>query len=160
MDEPEILDSNLASEKVTTRRQLLPWWIKVFVWIFMIFGVLVPLGLISGILGFPLQLALYGLETTEPLSMTGLVVTGLFLFKGIVAFALWMEKEWAVTAGQADAIIGIAVCIFVMLFYPFINGHVFKLNIRLELILLIPYLIKLNRIKSVWIEKAVAGNAG
>jgi uncharacterized membrane protein (DUF2068 family) len=96
-------------------------------------------------------LALYGLGSNEPFSITGILIILLFLFKGIVAFGLWTQKDWAVNFGLADAIIGIAICIFVMAIAPIINNpSEFTLGLRLELVVLIPYLIKLLKIKAHW----------
>ena len=50
--------------------------------------------------------------------------------------------------GIADAIIGITICILVML-YPIINSEA-KFSLRLELIALIPYLLKFLKIKTEW----------
>ncbi|WP_299765457.1 hypothetical protein [uncultured Dokdonia sp.] len=54
------------------RRDLLPIWIKVFLWFFMIFGFFAPICLLLGILGFDVSLALYGLEATNALTVNGL----------------------------------------------------------------------------------------
>lgn len=148
LDEPQLENSNLR------RRDLLPTWIKVFVWIFLIFGVTVPVVLILGVVGMNFNLSLYGLETIRPLSLIGIFITILFGLKGVVAFGLWTEKEWAVNLAIVDAIIGIIVCVFVMLILPFIgdtNGM--NISLRLELIPLIPYLIKMRKIKNEWLER-------
>lgn len=148
----EILDLDLIGKPVAKRRrELLPWWIKVFSWIFMIMGGLTPFGLVFGFLGYTFQIALYGMETHEPLSLTGIVLTVVFFFKGITALALWTEKDWAISAGYVDAILGIALCIFMMLIYPFLFGSPsFRFNFQLDLILLIPYLVKLVKIREEW----------
>lgn len=151
-DNNKILDLDLVGKPpVGRRRELLPTWIKVFTWIFMISGALAPFGLVFGLLGYRFQLGLYGFQTHEPLSLIGLVLTAVILFKGITAFALWTEKDWAISAGYADAIIGIAICIFAMLVYPFFGeSSSFHFSFRLELLLLVPYLIKLGKIREEW----------
>lgn len=148
----EILDSNLDGQISNKRRRsLLPLWIKIFIWIFLVMGSIAPIGLIVGMFGIKFQLSLYGLETVNPLSFVGLGLICIFLFKGITAYGLWFEKQWAIIVGQIDAIIGILICAFVMMILPFIDTHLgFKLNIRLELVLLIPYLVKLEKIKKEW----------
>lgn len=115
----------------------------------MIFGVIAPVGLILGVLGIDFNLALYGLETMEPLSGIGLSVILLFALKGAVSYGLWTEKDWGVNLAIIDAALGIAICVIVMIIVPFLyTGS--NINIRLELIALIPYLIKMNKIKSEW----------
>lgn len=150
MTETEILDSELSptSER---RRKLLPTWIKIFLWIFMVFGIITPIGLVLGIFGIDFSLSLYGLETTKALSISGLVIILLFAIKGAVSFGLWTEKDWAVNLAIVDAIIGIVACTVVMLILPFVlESNGFKFSLRLELIALIPYLIKMKKIKEEW----------
>ena len=136
------------------RRELLPWWIKAFVWIFMIVGVIVPIGLVIGLLGYSFSISLYGFESTEPISLTGIFLIVLYLIKAVTAFGLWTEKIWAVDLGIIDAIIGLVVCGAVMLVLPLIDiSEGFVLKLRLEPILLILYLLKLQKIKPLWKEE-------
>ena len=149
-NQPDILTENRFQLKAKRRKDLLPWWIKIFIWIFLIFGAIAPLGLILGILGYNFEISLYGLETNEPISILGVSMILLFIFKGFAAYSLLQEKDWAILIGIADAVVGIALCSFSMI-YPFIvAGAEAKLTIRLELLLLIPYLIKLINIKPEW----------
>ncbi|HEY4785102.1 MAG TPA: hypothetical protein VIH57_03595 [Bacteroidales bacterium] len=147
-----ILDSSLIKpENSKRRRSLLPWWIKTFTWIFLIFSLIVPVGIGFGLFGLQFQISLYGFSTDTPLSFDGLFLMALFLLKGITAFGLWTEKDWAINAGQIDAVLGIITCGFMMFIYPFTgNHHGYQMNIRLELVLLIPFLLKLIKIKSEW----------
>lgn len=152
-NQPELLDSIFTEKQQIRRRALLPWWIKTFAWIFMGFGGLAFICLVLGLFGARLQLAFYGLETWEPLSVTGLAVIAIALLKGITAYALWMEKEWAINIGQLDATLGIVICVLVMI-YPYVDQlEASRFNFRLELVLLIPYLIRLRAIKGPWMER-------
>lgn len=152
----QLLLETLLNENKRKRRDLLPVWMKVFIWIFMIIGVIAPVCLLAGLSGTKLRLALYGLESKDSLSFPGMVILLLFILKGIVAFGLWTEKDWAITLGMADAMVGIAICVYVTAIAPFVNNHsAFVLNLRLELAVLIPYLIKLRKIKSQWIHSDV-----
>jgi uncharacterized membrane protein (DUF2068 family) len=133
------------------RRDLLPWWIKIFIWIFLVFGAIIPVAIIFGVIQYKFQISLYGIETNNPLSIIGTFLMFLFLLKAVVAYGLWTEKDWAVNLGIIDTILGISVCIFVMFIYPFINTiSGFILNLRLELLFLIPFLLKLLKIKIGW----------
>jgi hypothetical protein len=144
-----LLETLLAENK--RRRALLPTWIKVFAWIFMIMGALVPIVFIIGLLGGNAQLSLYGLETNNPLSPLGIFLVFLFMLKGFAAFSLWMEKDLAINLAIADAILGIVVCGAVMFIIPFLAQNLsYKFSFRLELALLIPYLLKLQKIKPSW----------
>ncbi len=139
----------IRDELSKTRRQLLPTWIKVFLWIFLVTGGLAGLGFIGGLFGAWYEISLYGLETTNPLSPIGLFLTVLFLLKSLTAFALWTEKDWAIDAAFLDAIVGILVCSGMMFVFPFF-GEGFNISIRLELPVLILFLYKMNKIKDDW----------
>lgn len=95
-----------------------------------------------------IDLALYGLETTDVQSAEGLLLLFLFLFKGLVAFLLWFEQRVAVTVGILDAILGIGICTWVMF-----AGH--ATTFRLELVLLALYLYKLIKIRKGWEDVGV-----
>ena len=131
------------------RRKLLPWWIKVFCWIFMLFGVMAFVCLILGFTDIKPALAFYGFESNEPFSLNGMLVITLGILKGVTAFSLWFEKDFAIKLGKIDAIIGIIICGVSMLILPFLNDG-FNIQIRLELAFLIPFLLKLNRIEKEW----------
>lgn len=148
--QPDLLDSNLQSIR---RRTLLPLWIKIFIWIFLVLGVVIPIALIFGLTGQSFQLAIYGLETNNPFSIIGTIVLLIFSLKTIVAAALWTEKNWAIKLAITDALIGILICLYIMLIAPFLaEGKGIIFTLRLELIALIPYLIKLIKIKQPWNE--------
>ena len=146
-----ILQSILEGANVS-RKKLLPTWIKVFAWFFMLAGILTPFILIAAI-ALPqgnIQLAIYGFETNVAWSATGLFIVALFMLKGIVSFGLLNEKQWAISFAIADAVLGIIICTFSMFIMPFIQDGGF--SVRLELALLIPYLLKLLKIKPFWIS--------
>jgi len=147
MDE-NLLDDAFVQEIMPRRRDLLPIWMRVFTWIFLIFGVLIPPVFLFGMLGGHANLSLYGLSTSQPASLLGVTIMLLFVFKGVVAYGLWTEKEWAVKLALVDALIGIAICTFVMIGLPLLGSG--GLNIRLELVALIPYFLKMREIRTEW----------
>lgn len=146
----EILDEPLNNLN-GRRRDLLPLWIKIFLWIFMITGIIVPVGIVIGLLGMEMNLSLYGMETVEPLSLIGLFISLLFAIKGLVSFGLWTGKDWALNLAIVDAVLGIGICIAVMFILPFAaENSGFKFTLRLELVALIPYLVKMHKLKPEW----------
>lgn len=148
--EPLLLEPLLGANKIN-KRNLLPLWMKVFIWIFMVMGAMAPVCFLAGVWGAKFQVSLYGLESGDPFSPAGAFVLLLFFFKGIVAYGLWTEKRWAVNLGIMDAIVGIAVCTYLMVVLPFLQQEAgFVMNFRLELLALVPYLIKLRKIKPLW----------
>jgi hypothetical protein len=140
---------NQFEKKEVNRRALLPSWIKVFCWLFMIMGVAGLGTFIFGIFGTTAELTLYGFETYEPLSLTGIFITAMILFKAFTAYSLWFEKDNAILLGKIDAIAGIIVCMISMVAIPIFVENA-EVSIRLELLLLIPYYYKLENIKNAW----------
>ncbi|HMF71395.1 MAG TPA: hypothetical protein VK616_07955 [Flavitalea sp.] len=139
------------AEVYSRRRTLLPWWVKIFVWIFLILGILgLPGAILFGVLGYHFQLSLFGLETTEPFSIVGLILIFLFGLKGWTSYCLWWEKDNAITFGKIDALLSIGVCIVMMFVNPFVVSQPYSKSIRLELVLLIPYLIWVFRVSVRW----------
>jgi hypothetical protein len=142
--------------KYKRRRSMLPWWVIGFIWLFLVFFALIPLGIIFGILGHNFEISLLGLTTYNPFSLTGILLMLIFSFKGIIAFGLWTEKKWAVGAAKIDAIISIVVCCLAMA-YSMFALHQFSL--RLELIVIVPYFYKMNSIQYDWLyfDEQLAG---
>ena len=139
----EILDQPPVEESRLSRKQLLPVWIL---------GVLIPVAIVFGALGYTFSLSIYGLETISPFSTDGLIIMAFLSFKGLVAFGLITKKDWAVDLAIIDGAIGILFCGFMMLVYPFLMSNGPRLIIRLELIALIPYFLKMKSIRSNWLE--------
>lgn len=149
------MEENLESpfeqfeKRTIIRRKLLPWWIKTFCWIFMIMGSFAVGGLLFGVLGYPFDLSIYGFQTVEPLSIMGLLITGVLIFKGLTAFALYFERDHAINLAKIDAIAGIVLCMLSMVVWPIISEHT-NFSFRLEILLLIPYFLKINKIEYEW----------
>ena len=148
--QPEEEESNIIEGLPIRRRKLLPWWIRLFTWLFLLFGAIVPFGLIFGSLGMKFEISLYGIETNDPLTIIGLSLVGLYLIKGIIAYGLWWEKDWVIKPAKLDAIIGIVICTFMTFIYPFMDGISGEFSFRGELLILIPYLIRLGKIEKEW----------
>lgn len=155
--EPEsMLDDEIFQTPKLRRRKLLPWWIKVFCWVFMVFGGLVLLGMIPNLIwGFSYNLALYGMSAHSVKTPIGLLIDALFVFKAIAAIGLWTEKDWAIKIAKADSIIGIIICALMTFVYPFFDGVDGQFTFRFELLILIPYLIKIDAIREDWERRAV-----
>ena len=140
----------LLLESTSSRKRILPLWIKIFSWLFLITGAISILAVFAGMLGTSYQVSLYGLQSNEPFSLTGLLILAMFVFKGIVAFGLLTAKGWAVGLGIVDAVVGIVICGAAMFALPLLYGTGSPFTIRLELALLIPYLIRLQKLKKNW----------
>ena len=146
-NQQDVLTDDFLLQSPIKRSKLIPVWIKIFSWIFLVFGGLAPIGLVFGLLGYNMVISLYGLETNAPVSLMGVCLTVLFLLKGLTAFGLLKEKNWAINLGIADAIIGMTICVAFMIYKILYFSSV---SLRLELALLIPYFLKLRTIRNQW----------
>ncbi|MBK1896912.1 hypothetical protein JHL15_14180 [Chryseobacterium sp. YIM B02567] len=135
----------------TRRRDLLPVWIKIFIWLFLIGGTTAAILLISGSFLTNVSLSIYGIQANHPYTIPGLIICALLILKGIVAYGLWFEQEWAPKAAIIDAIVGIASCTIMMVIIPFVSSTI-SFTLRLELIPLYYYLIKMRQIEKSWIS--------
>jgi len=151
MNENLLDDLSSEMQRTIRRRSLIPIWIKIFIWIFLVMGALTISVIILGIAGFNFELDLYGYGANEVLSPTGILLSLLFLYKGFVSYSLWFEKDWAITVGLIDAIIGIIICVMSMIGISLTSVYRTSFTFRLEIIFLIPYLIKLSSIKGKWL---------
>ncbi|WP_341842208.1 hypothetical protein [Chitinophaga caseinilytica] len=146
MNEPV---SHLGEEfdiPATTRRKLLPVWIKIFCWIFVFVGGLAVLVLVASALGMEVSLSIYGLKDTSGFSPAGLTIVASFLLKGYVSYGLLSGQKWAVDLAIVDALIGIIICLTTTIIT--ISGG--ELTLRLEIVLLALYLWKMLKIRNEW----------
>lgn len=131
------------------RRKLLPWWIKTFCWIFMLLGICGLASLIGNAFTDNVSLSLYGFSSNTAYSGVGIFIIAVMALKGFAAYSLWFEKPNAIIIAKIDAIVGIVICIASMFVLPFTSGDG-HIPIRLEILLLIPYYIKINKIEYEW----------
>lgn len=132
-----------------SRRKLLPWWIKVFCWIFMIFGMLSIFLLILGFFDITVSIGIYGFKANKVFSINGIIVIAVFIYKGFTGLSLWQEKDNAIQLGQIDAVIGFILCAISMFILPIFQDE-FNITFRLDLVLLIVFFVKLNKIQNEW----------
>jgi hypothetical protein len=145
----EVLDVGIDQVERMRRRKLLPWWVIGFSWLFMLIGVAAIISLPFAAFGISFNLSLYGIETTEPLSLTGMLVTALFILKAFTAYSLWFEKDWAIKVGYLDAFIGILICVFVMWVIPFFMEDL-ETQFKIEIFFLLGFIFILKKKQSQW----------
>ena len=149
MENNSVFEEFEVKNNFARRRSLLPVWIKIFIWIFLIRGSVATVLLMAGLFLNKVDLSLYGITATHPYTLTGFLLCILLIYKGIVAYGLWFEQKWAPQAAVIDAITGIAVCIIMMGVIPFTVPNI-NFTIRLELIPLYFYLQKMKKIRKTW----------
>ncbi|RZM06082.1 MAG: hypothetical protein EOO88_53910, partial [Pedobacter sp.] len=104
--QPDLLPKDLIPENSIPRKNLVPLWMKIFAWIFIVLGAIAPVGIVFAILHKPFQLSLYGFSTEVPFSLIGIILLILFIMKGLVAAGLLIGKDWAIKLGLVDAMVG------------------------------------------------------
>ena len=130
------------------RKSLVPLWIKIFGWLFIFLGVTAPLGYAYTLLSqSDGEFGLLGLEATgSTLSFTALFLMLVFVSFGVSAYGLLFGKMWGVKACLVSGYIGVGIAIYSMGMGLMNNG----VEVRLELLIQIPYLIKLHKLKALW----------
>ena len=127
------------------RRELLPWWMKFFCWLFIIFAgiaVLSLLTLFSGELPF---VSFYGFEGANSIA-DFIVVFPIVILHGLTGFYLWFEKDEAILLSRICGIVGILACIASM----FVMGTNGNFTFRFEIILLALFLQRISIIQDEW----------
>lgn len=140
------------------RRNLIPIWMKPFIFLFLLFGITGLYGIWQNIMGNESESTIYGLEAFTVFSALGVFLKCIMFFKAVTAFGLWMGKDWAIKLGIIDAVVGLIVCVAVMVILPFtelVDG-IHRVNFRFEVLLLIPYLIQLLRMRKAWDDPSLA----
>lgn len=147
MEDKSIFEEFDNKIQIKRRRNLLPLWIKVFIWLFFICGFIGLFVLMFGFFIGNLNLSLYGFETNKAYSLTGISLTTLFILKGITSYGLWYEQDWGLKIAKIDAVIGLVICGISMFVLPFFTKN---FELRLEVVVLILYLVKLQKIEKKW----------
>ncbi|MDQ1161924.1 polyferredoxin [Chryseobacterium sp. SORGH_AS 447] len=88
MEESSAFQEFETKENFTRRRNLLPLWIKIFLWFFLIGGSFAALFFIIGPFLNKIDLSLYGITASHPYTVPGMITALLLIFKGIVAYGL------------------------------------------------------------------------
>lgn len=142
----------MNNETQAYRKSLIPMWIKIFSWIFMILGFLgAPFVIIYQLITKqPMEFTVFGLEHYglfyEPM---GLLIMLLLILLGISSYGLLFGKKWGVTMALPVGYIGIAIVIFVMAYAIIFNNSIV---IRFELIAQIPFILKMHKIRTSWMQ--------
>jgi len=146
----EIFTNSQVVDKIR-RRALLPWWIKIFCWFFMLVGLMNCFDWMLILTSdAPLYVNLFSnrLDVTFLLlSPYGLLLGGLVLFKAYVGYALWFEKDNALKLGKIDVIISTIASLIMIAIGLYENDISYY---WLEVLLLIPYYLKLESLKNTW----------
>jgi len=131
--------------------KLLPWWAKGISLIYLFIGCLSIIAVILKISGFAIPSSIYGLSSSNLFSVIGIGILLIFALKGYVGYLLLTGNFKATKWGIGDSIVGISICIFTGLIWPFFDEfESVNIVIRLEFFILIPLLLLFIRLKNKW----------
>lgn len=131
------------------RKALLPLWIQVFCWLFLIAGACVPLVLLfGGLYPKPMHFALFGWSHDgSPYDALPLAILVYLAASGATAYGLLWGKSWGWDAGIVVGLIGVVAALASLLHARQPDGSIY---ISLEPALQIPFLYVLWRIRDGW----------
>ena len=150
--QPPVADLNTSCPPAKTpgeRKRLVPTWIKVFGWLFIIMGASIPvLPILAHQLGQPASYTMFGLSYVgSPFHPMALLISAIILSLAVSAYGLLFGRSWGLKACLATGYLGVAICIFTTLYAIFVLG---SFTLRLEFLIQIPYLMRLHKIKPYW----------
>ena len=146
--ETEVGSQEETFDLIVHRKKLIPTWIKVFGYIFLVLAIFVPISLIySSVTGELFTFEFLGLHVVGGPTTPGVIVMNLiFIAFGVSAYGLLFGKDWGVNACLATGYIGVFIAIVTMLLSIASGFYV----LRLEPLVQIPYIIKLHQIRDNW----------
>lgn len=138
-----------SDNKSQARKALIPLWIKIFGWLFIVMGAFVPFLYVGSLIfGFSSSYTMFGLEYEgNAKALMPLIISTVILINGLCAYGLIFGKDWGLSACIVFGYIGLALTLGTMLFEVIFND---SMMVRLDPILQIPYLFKLHKLKAHW----------
>ncbi len=165
--EPSIFEE-IHDPFAVRRKYMAPKWIRFFAWVF---AILCPLQLLFSVSVIMLR-SLNALPQFFPrragsvVTLWDLVTIGSIVIRGTAAIGLLKEKDWAMKLCIANGFLGIAICIYSLVMFPWTvtvyNGSFTTTHYYLiiDLLILIPYLVNVVRIRKDWEENRYATQQG
>jgi hypothetical protein len=151
MEQETIFDEQFDEEVFVRRRDIMPVWLKIYAWVWMIMGG------VTFIQGIPKTYATIkawlGAAAIEPNVFSTLftsVISGTILF--FMGFSLWMEYKWAIWFNWTIAILLTGFTMFMAIRYGFYDALTAP-----SFWICIPFWIMLFKIHKDWHQRAVKG---
>jgi uncharacterized membrane protein YagU involved in acid resistance len=142
---------NEVNDSIENQIFEIPKWLKYFAVLFTITGVGVPIVILLNIIGFETVISIYGLNSNSIFHWSGILIVLVFSIKFLVSYGVLKRRKWSFRLAITDAFIGILICIFNFgIFDILTNKSNVNFELRLEIFLLVPYLIYLLKTKSKW----------
>ncbi|MCB0602049.1 MAG: hypothetical protein KDC28_12510 [Saprospiraceae bacterium] len=126
-----------------------PWWIQGILLLYLLLGLPLIVSLVLLIIGYNVPISLYGITSVEGSSILDVLLIILVGLKLLVGYLSLTGNNYAKQFAIIDGSIGILCCLFTGFIWPFIEGdQSVDLVFRLEMIVLIPYVVYFVRFKS------------
>ena len=138
------------------RKDLLPKWIRFFCWFVIIMGALTVISCFLLLFIMPPHAKVEDTERFQRLLLYLFVLTLIVMgFKIFTAISLLREKQWAVKLAMAEACIYFIICSFPIISELILSDsastdYISTVAVSVQMILIVPYFIKLYQIKDVW----------
>lgn len=135
-------------QSTTLRKDLIPTWIKVFSWLFLITGILGLFGLLSYVFNPLLNINIYDINLKENSFILSMFSTLIIIFNGFTAYLILKKEDKAIEIARINALIGIVICIT----STFLNLYLYdEFKIRIEIIFIWFFYKKMDEIKLRWL---------
>lgn len=117
-------------------------------------GVVVPfIPIVAAFFDQPATYEIFGLSYAgSPFHPMALLISAILISLGISAYGLLFGKPWGLKACLITGYGGVFLCLATMTYSIIALGTIF---LRLEIVVLIPYLMKLHKIKPLWSANAI-----
>ncbi len=134
-----------SEELIPYRKGMIPLWVKIFGWLFIVLSVFVITTAISALVtNSEAYYSLYGLEVNSHVTeFWAVFIISLFVAHAVCAYGLLFAKDWGVIACIILGYLSVAICLATTVFGS-------DSNIRLEILILIFYLLRLHKMKRHW----------
>lgn len=141
----DVLQPTFSADTISRRKALIPNWMKVIGWLFIVLGTVTPLFhvyvMLTGGIG---TYMMFGWSYQgPPLAWMAMFISALIVINACCAYGLLFAKDWGLTACIVFGYVGLILAIMSMFFAE-------GVKIALEPLVQIPYLIRLHQIKAQW----------
>jgi len=142
--------SEFEDVELQHRRSLLPWWIWLFIAVFLVLQIFFLGVAVYG--GYIFNYSIFGLNNILPYPYAGILSIVLLLLFGFTALSLWLEKKKAINTALAFGSIGLGICLSVMVL-SILQGSFY---LRIEIVPLADFLFRLTEMRKTWKYGAVS----
>ena len=135
------------------RRALLPWWIIVFSWIFII---ICPIDIVTRVLQYTgMDLSMFDMVTKTEIAFKDVLSVANSIFTLVAIYGLFREKDWAINIAILNALVSVADTLYTTNDATAGAGSETEIAVAWSiyafgLIMLGIYLFKLFRIRKDW----------